>query len=220
MVLSSKLRDDLILLHSVRQLKLLNDSYPGIAWMILMTFSASAVCRVQSKDPRLLSLMVLVVLEVDVNWANAFSKPLRNSAGSTLALKTFTTPFAMFATSKTPSQNSMMSPVFSADARENPKISFLFFHLRNSDLLEEVLVRDISAIFRDPEDQEPLLRDLIIDSFAVDAELFAASIPEDLQSLSLRYPDSPMCERDFIKCSPYGNKAFEIKEDAVKVSHV
>ena len=51
---------------------------------------------VQSKEPRLLSLMVFVVLEVDVNWANAFSKPLRNSAGSTLALKTFTTPFAMF----------------------------------------------------------------------------------------------------------------------------
>ena len=57
----------------MRQLKLINDSYPGIAWMIFMTFSASAVCRVQSKDPRLLSLMVLVVLEVDVNWAKAFS---------------------------------------------------------------------------------------------------------------------------------------------------
>ena len=92
-----------------------------------MTLSASAVCSVQSKDPRLLSLMVLEVLEVEVNCANAFSNPLRYSAGSTLALKMSTTPLAMFATSNTPSQNSMISPVFSADARENPKISFLSF---------------------------------------------------------------------------------------------
>ena len=92
-----------------------------------MTFSASAGCKVQSNDPRLLSLMVLVDLEVDVNCANAFSKPLRNSAGSTLASKMSTTPFAMLATSNTPSQNSMMSPVFSAEALENAKISFRSF---------------------------------------------------------------------------------------------
>ena len=90
---------------------------------ILRTSSASAGWRVQSNDPRLLSLIVEVVLETDPKPVRAFSNPLRKSAGSVLTSKTSTRPIVTLATSRTPSQNSMMSPTFSAEALVWAKIS-------------------------------------------------------------------------------------------------
>ena len=93
--------------------------------MMVITSPASEGWSVQSNDPRLLSFVVKVVRAVDPKAVNAFSKPLRYSVGSIWVSKTSTTPLAMLAISRTPSQNSMMSPTFSADALEKAKISFL-----------------------------------------------------------------------------------------------
>ena len=94
--------------------------------MMSITSPASEGWSVQSNDPRLLSFVVNVVLAVDPKAVNAFSKPLRYSVGSIWVSKTSTTPLAMLAISRIPSQNSMMSPTFSADALEKAKISFLY----------------------------------------------------------------------------------------------
>ena len=109
------------------QSKLVRLSYSGIVLMIVITSPASDVWRVQSKDPRLLSFVVKVVLAMDPNAVNAFSKPLRYSVGSMCSSNTSMTPLAMLAMSRTPSQNSMMSPTFSAVALVKAKISFLSF---------------------------------------------------------------------------------------------
>ena len=100
-------------------------------------------------------------------------------------------PFAMLATSGTPSQYSMMSPDFSATHECTRR--FRCGHLDQGPLylLEEVFVGNIATILCDSKSKKGLLCDGIIQSFSVDTELFSSSVLEDFPRMLPLNSNSP-----------------------------
>ena len=110
----------------------------------------------------------------------AFSKPVRNSEGSTESPKTLIVPFAMLATSSTPEPKLDDVSDFLSRRTGVREDLISVMCIWNGDLLEEILVRDVPTVFRHSERQELLLGDWVDKLFSTDAELLPTTVLEDL----------------------------------------
>ena len=119
--------------------------------MIVITSPASGVWRVQSKDPRLLSFVVKVVLAMDPNAVNAFSKPLRNSVGSMWSSNTSNDALGHAGDVKNSKPEFYDVAHFLGSCSGKGKDLISFLQPWDCNLFKEIFVCDIAAIFGDPE---------------------------------------------------------------------
>ena len=133
--------------------------------MIVITSPASDVWRVQSKDPRLLSFVVKVVLAMDPNAVNAFSKPLRYSVGVNVLIEHVNDALGHAGDVKNSKPEFYDVAHFLSGCSGKGKDLISFLQPWDCNLFKEIFVCDVAAIFGDPEELKSTFQDLHHRSF-------------------------------------------------------